>query len=277
MDHLPILLYHSVSSDPHPMIAQFAVSEATFEEHLDLIVSRGLETVTITQLVALFEVGDADRLARTVAITFDDGFEDVASAALPALQARGLTATLYVTTGLLRDAPWPAADQGLAARMLDVDGLRELHAAGVELGAHSHTHPHLDTLRAATLRDEVTRPRALLEDVLQTPVTSFAYPHGYAGPRVVEAVRHAGYATACGVEQAFSSPGDDRWRLSRLMLSRETTSDDVAGWLDRRGAPGPRHGERARTRAWRAYRLGRAVLRRRAGADPGWPAGRLPR
>jgi peptidoglycan/xylan/chitin deacetylase (PgdA/CDA1 family) len=274
---VPILLYHSVSSQPHPLIAEYTVTEAAFARHLDLIIERRLEALTISGLVAAYAEGDESRLARAVAITFDDGFADVATAALPALAERNLPATLYVTTGLMRGGASAPVDAGLAAAMLDTAGLRELRAGGFELGGHSHSHPHLDTLRTPRLREEVTRPRTELEDLLGEPVTSFAYPHGYAGPRVRRAVSDAGYDTACGVEQALSSPGEDRLRLSRLMLDRATTHEEVGAWLDRRGAPPPRSGERPRTRAWRAYRRGRSALSRRPGADPGWPAARLPR
>ncbi|MEA2170082.1 MAG: hypothetical protein QOF76_3382 [Solirubrobacteraceae bacterium] len=274
MDRVPILLYHSVSSRPHPLIADFAIAPAAFATHLDLIAERGLSTLTIDELAAAFAAGDD--LRRAVAVTFDDGFRDTLTAALPALRERRQSATLYVTTGLLRGAT-PVLDADLAAAMLAAEELAELRAGGVQLGAHSHTHPHLDTLRGATLRDEVTRPRALLEEILGAPVTSFAYPHGYAGPRVRRTVAAAGYATACGVGEAFTSPGEDQLRLSRLMVRRDTEVATVAAWLDRQAAPGPRASESARTRGWRAYRRARATLRRRAGADPGWPAGRLPR
>jgi peptidoglycan/xylan/chitin deacetylase (PgdA/CDA1 family) len=269
---VPVLLYHSISSRPHPLIAPYATTPEAFAEQLDLIVERGLEAVTISGLAERLDRKDHERL---VAVTFDDGFADIATAALPALRERALPATLFVTTGVLPGAQ--PLDAELAAHMLDHGQLSELRAHGVEIGAHSHSHPQLDTLTERRLRDELTRPKAILEDALQAPVDTFAYPHGYSGPRVRRATAAAGYRVACGVGNTFTAPEDDRFAIKRLMLGAHHTSADVAAWLDGEGAgPPPRH-EPLPTRGWRAYRRARSLLTRRPGADAGWPAARLPR
>jgi peptidoglycan/xylan/chitin deacetylase (PgdA/CDA1 family) len=156
--------------------------------------------------------------------------------------------------------------------MLEWGRLGELHARGVELGAHSHSHPQLDTLGVDRAREELVLSRRLLEDALGTEVETFAYPNGYSSPRVRTLAREAGYRAACGVKDTFSSERDDRFALARLMIRSSTSTAEVAGWLDRSGAPPPRARERVRTKGWRAYRRARAVVTRRAGTSPGWPA-----
>src|SRR3954467_8005283 len=189
---VPILVYHSVSAEPAPLIADFAVDEATFAAHLGLIAQRGLRTLTVSQLLDAIDGGDEAVIERAALVTFDDGFADFRTAALPALRARGLASTLYVATGLLRGGPEPPVADRPAADMLELAERRELAGAGVELGAHSHTHPHMDTLGARRLRDEIERSRTLVEDAAGAPVATFAYPHGDSGPRVRRAVRAAG-------------------------------------------------------------------------------------
>jgi peptidoglycan/xylan/chitin deacetylase (PgdA/CDA1 family) len=271
---VPILLYHSVTSHPHPLIAPFAVDEATFGRHLDLIAERGLTTLTVAGFVDAVERGDEELLRTAAVITFDDGFADFASAALPALQARGMDATLYLATGLLRGGPSPPVDAALADHMLAWSQLPELRAAGTEIGAHSHAHPQMDTLGRARACEEVVVCKRLLEDALAAEVESFAYPHGYSSPRLRRLVRDNGYRSACAVKDALSSPRDDRYALARLMIRATTSVQEVSAWLDRRGAPEHPRSERPRTILWRAYRRGHAVVTRRAGAAPGWPAGR---
>ena len=269
---VPILCYHAIASDPAPLIADFAVDEPTFAAHLDLIAARGLRCLTVSQLLDAIDAGDEAAVERAALITFDDGFADFRTAALPALRARGMAATLYVATGLLRGGALPPVHDGLAARMLEFGELRELAAGDdVELGAHSHTHPHLDTVGTRRARWEIEHSRALVEDAAQAPVATFAYPHGYSGPRIRRLVRAAGYRGACGVGNTLSATGDERFALSRLLIGADTTPEEIAGWLDRSGPP-PRRRESARTIGWRTYRRARAVLRRRPGADPGWPS-----
>jgi peptidoglycan/xylan/chitin deacetylase (PgdA/CDA1 family) len=272
---VPILLYHSISGDPVPLISDFAIDERTFGDHLDLIVAQKLEPLTVTAYLDACAGGHSALLERAVVITFDDGFKDFASAALPALRERGLSSTLYVPTRLLSGGPRAPLDDSLARHLLDWSQLAALGDAGdVEIGAHSVSHPHLDTLGTASVRAEVGDCKRLLEDALGCEVPTFAYPHGYSGPRVRRAVRQAGYRGACGVKDAFSSETDDTLSLARLMIRSDTTLDQVGAWLERRGAPPPPRRESLRTRGWRAYRRGRAILTRRPGSDPGWPAAR---
>ena len=271
MTLVPILLYHSISSDPMPLIRGFEVGERDFAAQLDLIAERGLRPLLVTQYLDACDRRDDALLERAVVITFDDGFADFESAALPALAQRGLVATLYVTTGLLPGGPSEPVDRDLARHMLDWSRLGPLRDAGVEIGAHSHTHPHLDTVSRARAERELSGSRELLEDATGAPVETFAYPHGYSSPRLRRMARAAGYRGACGVKDAFSAPGDERFSLARLMLRSHTTLDEVAGWLDRRGAPPPPARESVRTRGWRAYRRARALAARRPWSDPGWP------
>jgi peptidoglycan/xylan/chitin deacetylase (PgdA/CDA1 family) len=267
---VPILVYHSVSAEPAPLIADFAVDEATFGAHLDLIAQRGLRTLTVSQLLDAIDGGDEAVIERAALVTFDDGFADFRTAALPALRARGMASTLYVASGLLRGGAEPPVHRALAPHMLDFAELRELADAGVELGAHSHTHPHLDTLGSRAARHEIEHSRALVQAAVGAPVATFAYPHGYSGPRIRRLVEEAGYRGACGVGNTLSSTGDRRFSLSRLLVSTATTTEDVGRWLDREGAPPPARRDAPRTIGWRAYRRARAAVLRRPGADPGW-------
>jgi peptidoglycan/xylan/chitin deacetylase (PgdA/CDA1 family) len=88
-----ILLYHRVAegvSDPWSL----CVSPANFAAHLAVLAARGVRT-----LDALVDDLAHDRRPRTAVVTFDDGYADVATTALPALRAHGVPATLFVTTG----------------------------------------------------------------------------------------------------------------------------------------------------------------------------------
>jgi peptidoglycan/xylan/chitin deacetylase (PgdA/CDA1 family) len=263
---VPILLYHSVSDDPPPWIAPFALAPAAFDRQLELICASGMTALTVTDYAAGLE-DPATLPERPVLITFDDGLADFRDAALPALQRAGLPVTLFVTTGFVEGLPAAAGTARPTGPWLDVPALRDLRDQGVELGAHSHSHPQLDTLSREAVRAELGRPKEILEELLGAPVPTFAYPHGYHGPVVRRLVEETGYSAACAVKNAFSSPADDRFALARLTIGADTSLEELQHWLDGSGAPLAPGRERAKTRGWRAYRRGRALLRRRPGSD----------
>ncbi|HEY2192761.1 MAG TPA: polysaccharide deacetylase family protein [Actinomycetospora sp.] len=250
---IPILLYHSVSTAPPAWIAPFTVTPRTFTRHLDLIAASGRTALTVSQFRDAL-AGDVPLPPRPLLVTFDDGFADFVEAASE-LAARKLPSTLYVTTGALRGPS--GADPRLAlppAEMLSWSDVRALPGFGVEVGAHTHTHPQLDVLPPGEVDEEIRRSKHQLEDALGGEVRSFAYPHGFHSPRVCRAVRAAGYTSACAVMNALSARNDRLFALARLTVRADTGVDRLAAWLagdDARVAPSR---EKAATRAWRFYR-----------------------
>ena len=97
-------------------------------------------------------VGGSGLPERPVLVTFDDGFADFRSEAWPALREAGFVATLYVTTGFLEGLHRASGATRPPGPWLDWDALPGLSEQGVEIGGHSHTHPHLDTLSAEAAR-----------------------------------------------------------------------------------------------------------------------------
>jgi peptidoglycan/xylan/chitin deacetylase (PgdA/CDA1 family) len=192
-------------------------------------------------------------------MTFDDGFADFATAALPALAAHGIPSTLYVTTGALRGSPAPGSRLE-DAEMLAFSRLRELELAGVEIGCHGHTHVQLDTVTEARVVEDVERSRDLLEEELGHRVPSFAYAHGYSSPLVRRVVRAAGFDSACAVRNAFSSATDHPFALARLMVMADMGLDTIRGWLARDVDPPAPFREGIETLGWRWVRRARATL-----------------
>lgn len=262
---VPILLYHSVDDDPPGWIAPFTVSVRGFREQMDKVRDSGRTPVTARQVVETLraEPGAQALPDNAVLITFDDGFQDFTRHALPILHGRGLPSALFVTTGAL----YPGKESLLPpARMMDVSELAEAVAAGVEIGAHTHTHPQLDTVGAATVREELVVSKRILEDALARPVDLLAYPHGYSSAVVRRTARHLGYRGAFAVRNALSSADDETFRVARLTVCADTPDAQFDAWLRGEGARTAPHREALATKAWRAYRRTRARTVRR----PAW-------
>ena len=123
--------------------------------------------------------GDRQLPPRPVVLTFDDGYADFYTAALPLLQRYHCTATLYIITDYVGETSKWLQREGEADRaLLNWSQIREVAASAIECGAHTHTHRPLDWLADADLREEITLPQRLLAENVSVP-QSFAYPFGY--------------------------------------------------------------------------------------------------
>jgi peptidoglycan/xylan/chitin deacetylase (PgdA/CDA1 family) len=111
----------------------------------------------------------------------------------------------------------------------------------------------------------VSDSKQALEQMIGRRVDTFAYPFGAYDTRVRTAVIDAGFSSAAAVKNALSHPDDDPWAIARFTVSAVTSAEQIAQVLDGRGAPYAWHGERLRTRGYRAVRK----LRRRTGLGGG--------
>ncbi|MGY0066407.1 polysaccharide deacetylase family protein [Streptomyces sp. QTS137] len=250
-ERVPILMYHSVADDPNDATRALSVSPRAFAGQMAVIAARGLTPVGTAELAACWRTG-RPLPARPVLITFDDGYEGVHRHALPALAEHGFPATLFVSTGWLRG---PHDTGGGPDTMLDWEQVRELAAAGVEIGGHSHSHPQLDQLDDRRLRSELILCKEIVSDRLGRTPTSFAYPYGYSSRRVREAVRETGYAQALAVGNGLARRAQGPYALRRVTVRRSTDTAEFERLVDGRDL----------TRVFvrdRALTKGYAVLRR---------------
>ena len=182
-----MLGYHGVAeSRIRDDLSLLQVSPARFRAQVGLLRDAGFRFVTLAELAR--RAGGTTPEPGLAVVTFDDGMRNNHSTALPILNEYGIPATVYVTIGFIgRDSPWIGAD-GDGAMMREPE-LRELAAAGWELGAHTMTHPDLSTLDYDACLSEIEDGRTELERIAGCPVETFAYPFGRYGPAALAAVK----------------------------------------------------------------------------------------
>lgn len=227
-----ILMYHMIRTPvASARFNKLRVPPAAFERQLKWLVRDGWTFAFVSELAA--ERGP--RAAKTVVLTFDDGYRDNYSAADPLLRKYGAKATLFLVADRF-DRDWSSTkkahhDSGeLAAEpKLSNDEVRAMLASGRwELGAHTITHPVLPRLTPAEREAEVAGGKTALEDEFGVPVHSFAYPFGIFGDADVAAARAAGYRFAVTTQGGVNAPGiDDPLRLKRLKVSGK---QDILGF-----------------------------------------------
>lgn len=224
--HAPaVLMYHSISASPEPDPHRVRVHPDRLDRHLRLLRRLGLRGVSQTELLRAVDRGEATGL---VGLTFDDGFADFLTTAVPVLARHGMTATVYVVAGHLGATnSW---DTGPQFPIMTPEQVRAAAAAGHEVGSHTMTHARLAGADPAVLATEVGSSRRLLEDVLQAEVPGFCYPYGSYDAAAADAVRAAGYGNACVTGDY--TPGD-RHTLPRCYVSPGDTRAHVVARLGR--------------------------------------------
>lgn len=202
-----ILTYHSIDDSGSPI----SVSPRAFRRHVEFLASGRVRVVPLAEVHS--STGE-----HVVAITFDDGVANFATEAWPLLEAHGLPATMFVVTSRVgTDNSWGGyADPRVPTlKLLDWDRLGDMAAQGLELGAHSRTHPHLDRLSESALLDEVQGSAEDLERRGGVRPSSFCYPYGSLNHAAHEAVAR-GYRRACTTVLAALDGRESPHRLPRL-------------------------------------------------------------
>jgi len=183
-----VLAYHGVgrpNGDPKRLLT----SPEHFASQIRFLKRRGYRFLTAEELL---EEGGAD--AGVAALTFDDGFQNWLTEAVPLLERLGVRGTFYVSPG------WFGAQhinvEGEGGRLLDAQGVRTLVGAGMEVGSHSMSHQDLRKLENGELAAELRDSKTALEGITGSPCRTFAYPYGLYDERVTQAVAEAGYQLA---------------------------------------------------------------------------------
>lgn len=179
------LMYHELLApgqhpcEDTPGYRRYVLSRQEFSQQLDLLTSAEMTGLALGSLVATLP---RDPSSPAVAITFDDGCASDLEHAAPLLAARGFGATFFIVPGFLGRRGY-----------LTAPGVRELAAAGFEIGSHGLTHALLSHLPPQELARELIDSRARLEDVSGVGVHLLSCPGGRWSPLVASVARSAGY------------------------------------------------------------------------------------
>lgn len=245
---IPILCYHHIAEPPpgHPAPATY-LSPARFRSQMAWLKRLGYRSVSIREMAEALR-GERALPGRRAAITFDDGWSDSETEALPILEQAGFRATLF-SVGTLGDTAaraFPESRDRHARPLLSTEQLRRLDAAGWEIGAHTLSHRHLTRIPPEEARREIVEGKRAIEDILGHSIHVFAYPYGDFNRETMRRVEEAGFiAACCSIPGRTHAPGH-RHALRRVPVARDGSLPRFLHNLMLRG-----------------YRRGDALLRRR--------------
>ena len=212
-----VLMYHRVADDRHDG-HELCVPPGEFRAQMQHLHDSGCRVMPLQDLVAAATRGDLD--ARSVSLTFDDGYRDAVTEVAPVLQEFGFPATFFVVGAALDPGHQFWWDEGRRTAM-GADDLRRLsRMPGMSIGAHSQQHLSLPTLSDADKRADLATCKARLEAVVGQPVQAFAYPYGHVDPDTVRCVRESGFTIAVTTEARAVTGGVDPLLVPRFEIRR---------------------------------------------------------
>lgn len=201
---VPILLYHHIA-EPVRGAERYYISPAVFEQHIKALRDWGYTPIKLSTLAAVLTQG-GDLPARPVVITFDDGNLNVYQNAFPIMKKYGFSGTLFIVANRLASKSFINSQQ-----------LKEMVAAGWEIGSHGMTHADLKAY-PGLLTNEAEKSRTTLMEALQTPVNVFAYAYGMSTLPIQEKMGAFGYQAAVGLGGSYRHDPKSVFNLSRIEI-----------------------------------------------------------
>ena len=223
---VPILMYHYVSEPPPDADIyrqDLSVTPAQFESHLRALRDAGYQTIPLADLLSHLATGRPQLPARSVVLTFDDGYVDIYENAFPLLLQYGFTGTIFVITDFVdMQRPGYATWEQLA----------EMHAAGIDIGSHSRDHSNLAGRDVDFLVWQALGSRQMIESRLGFTPRLFCYPAGQYDDLTIQVIRSADFWGAVTTQQGVMHVSDAPFELARVRVRGSHTAADVLRLLE---------------------------------------------
>lgn len=218
-------MYHKIGEPPRDSkIKKLWVSQKQFEKHLAYLKKRGYTSVTFEDIARNNALP-----SKPVIITFDDGYENNFTSALPLLQRYGFRAVFFIVHEAIgRDNFWHNPDTEKRISMMKPAQLQQLVSEGHEIASHTCSHPGFETIDRVRIQHELTASKQALEKITEKKVVTFAYPYGTGAfvPSIQEMVKKAQYRYACSIRQGKGDLKKHALCLKRLLIRGDDTMFD---------------------------------------------------
>lgn len=220
---VPILTFHQIAPAPDKGTGfrSLSVAPELFERQMTFLRTLGYQGLSMTALQPYLR---GERTGKVVGVTFDDGYLNNLTYALPVLQQLDFSSTCYAISAMLGQAnSWDRHNGVPPSELMSATHLRQWVAGGQEVGAHTRHHVRLTEVDAQMAQTEISLCKTELEQLIGAPVNQFCYPYGLYSPEHVAMVAQAGYVSATTTERGRCHAGDGLLELPRVPVLRRTS------------------------------------------------------
>ncbi|MBI5787633.1 MAG: polysaccharide deacetylase family protein [Candidatus Schekmanbacteria bacterium] len=231
-----ILLYHSVSDKSN---YPYAISVDEFSWQMEYLHKHKVTVDSLENVLSKRQYHN-DIHGRRVVISFDDGYEDNFTAAVPVMDKYGYKATIFISTAFIGDSNrWedPAFPR---LKMMNRDQIMELAKRGHTIGGHTHGHINMAAQDLTKVKEDLAAARRFLFQDIKSKFIPFAYPFGKYNQNIIDLIQQEGYSCAVTAGGFWgNNPHISKWELRREDIHRNTRRRDFMAQV--RGARDPHY------------------------------------
>ena len=206
-----ILMYHyvrKVQKEDNPLGYKLSVDPNAFSEQLEWLRENGYHSVSTKDII------EKKITRKSIILSFDDGYEDFYTEALPRLKKYGFSATCAIIVNQI-DTP----------HYLSKNQIRELVLSGIEIVSHSMNHPDLTALDSRELEDELKTSKDVLESEFGIKVETFVYPYGKFDENIEEKLKNLDYSLGITTKSGTASLTKNPFKLPRRRVDNRDSFD----------------------------------------------------
>lgn len=191
---VPVLAYHKIDFPSKDALVRGGFTPPKrFRKQMLYLKKQGFEFYTASELISFYR-NNGRFPDNAITLTFDDGWKDNYTNAFPVLQELGIKATIFLVPSCIgKISDKVMANGEMPREHLSIKDILEMSRNGIEFGSHTVNHKHLDKIPLEEIKYEVEESKRQIENLLQKPCQTFAYPAGFFNECAARAVENAGY------------------------------------------------------------------------------------
>ena len=206
---VPILMYHNVDYVNRGQ-ANYVTPE-NFEKQMAFLNKNNYHVVTLDEVAQ--SIKQKQKLPpKSLAITFDDGYENNYVYAFPVLKKYQFPATIFLISDFIDTKGF-----------LTLVEIQEMIKGGINFGSHTRRHRYLPRLSSEEIKDEVVESKRILEEKLSQKINYFAYPSGGFNKEIRDLIERSGYQGACTTNRGYVHYNRDIFELRRISMRDSDT------------------------------------------------------
>lgn len=207
-----ILTYHQIGREAYSDYPSLYVSARNFLLHMRVLKLLGYSSFYVYELIDYWKKGKP-LPPRSFVVTFDDGFRGVYEFAYPILCRYNFKATVFIIAKTLTEI-FPVT----SFPFLTLEQIKEMMSNRIRIGSHASSHEKLSILSPQDALSEILESKFIIQQVLNTNVYSFSYPHNIYNQFIMSEVKEAGYVCACTTRLSRYNSLKNLFELNRISM-----------------------------------------------------------